>query len=311
MKKTKVILLLFILFVTFQYSKVFSKINNSVIISVGNQPITQLDLIKEMKIISIITNNKIDDNNKEGIKNIAVQALIKRKIKEIEIKKYNIQNYNFEDLNNLILKASQNIGTDENGLRQRFKNNNIDFNNLTKNFEIDLLWNTLIFELYKNKVALNMNEIEDKINQEIENTKEKRRFLLYEIEIGKTDNSANVKKVIDNIKLEGFENTAKKFSISKSSQYGGNIGWVNDNNLAKKVYQSIKDLKINEVSDPIYLDETILFIKKVSEKTFGKKIENIKDKVVKSEKLKKLQMFSNAHYSNLKKTTQINFLWKI
>tara|TARA_Y100001970_G_scaffold36919_1_gene45555 strand:+ start:1221 stop:2147 length:927 start_codon:yes stop_codon:yes gene_type:complete len=308
MKKTKVILLLFILFVTFQYSKVFSKINNSVIISVGNQPITQLDLIKEMKIISIITNNKIDDNNKEGIKNIAVQALIKRKIKEIEIKKYNIQNYNFEDLNNLILKASQNIGTDENGLRQRFKNNNIDFNNLTKNFEIDLLWNTLIFELYKNKVALNMNEIEDKINQEIENTKEKRRFLLYEIEIGKTDNSANVKKVIDNIKLEGFENTAKKFSISKSSQYGGNIGWVNDNNLAKKVYQSIKDLKINEVSDPIYLDETILFIKKVSEKTFGKKIENIKDKVVKSEKLKKLQMFSNAHYSNLKKTTQINFL---
>ena len=311
MKKTKVILLLFILFVTFQYSKVFSKINNSVIISVGNQPITQLDLIKEMKIISIITNNKIDDNNKEGIKNIAVQALIKRKIKEIEIKKYNIQDYNFEDLNNLILKASQNIGTDENGLRQRFKNNNIDFNNLTKNFEIDLLWNTLIFELYKNKVALNMNEIEDKINQEIENTKEKRRFLLYEIEIGKTDNSANVKKVIDNIKLEGFENTAKKFSISKSSQYGGNIGWVNDNNLAKKVYQSIKDLKINEVSDPIYLDETILFIKKVSEKTFGKKIENIKDKVVKSEKLKKLQMFSNAHYSNLKKTTQINFLWKI
>tara|TARA_B100000700_G_scaffold327199_1_gene441004 strand:- start:16649 stop:17575 length:927 start_codon:yes stop_codon:yes gene_type:complete len=308
MKKTKVILLLFILFVTFQYSKVFSKINNSVIISVGNQPITQLDLIKEMKIISIITNNKIDDNNKEGIKNIAVQALIKRKIKEIEIKKYNIQDYNFEDLNNLILKASQNIGTDENGLRQRFKNNNIDFNNLTKNFEIDLLWNTLIFELYKNKVALNMNEIEDKINQEIENTKEKRRFLLYEIEIGKTDNSANVKKVIDNIKLEGFENTAKKFSISKSSQYGGNIGWVNDNNLAKKVYQSIKDLKINEVSDPIYLDETILFIKKVSEKTFGKKIENIKDKVVKSEKLKKLQMFSNAHYSNLKKTTQINFL---
>ena len=82
MKKTKVILLLFILFVTFQYSKVFSKINNSVIISVGDQPITQLDLIKEMKIISIITNNKIDDNNKEGIKNIAVQALIKRKIKE-------------------------------------------------------------------------------------------------------------------------------------------------------------------------------------------------------------------------------------
>ena len=51
-------------------SKSFSNINNSVIISVGNLPITYVDLIKEMKLISLLTKNTIDSSNKEQIKEL-------------------------------------------------------------------------------------------------------------------------------------------------------------------------------------------------------------------------------------------------
>ena len=48
------------------------------------------------------------------------------------------------------------------------------------------------------------------------------------------------------------------------------------------------------------------------EKIIGKKpsenIQEIKDTIVRVEKEKKLQMFSNSHYSNLEKVIQINFL---
>tara|TARA_Y100001970_G_C14257115_1_gene876354 strand:- start:5073 stop:5996 length:924 start_codon:yes stop_codon:yes gene_type:complete len=290
-------------------TKAHSNISNSVIITVGNIPITSLDLIKEMRLISILTNNQIDSINKEQIKTIAVNSLIKRKVKEIEIKKYNIEKYNKKDLNKLILNSSQNIGTNENGLRSLMENKGLKFENLKKRYEIDLKWNTLIFELYKNKVALNMSEVEDRIKLEIERTETKRRFLLSEIEINQDENSNIVlNKILNNIKNQGFEKTAKEFSVSPSSDNGGNIGWIDQKDLSKKVYENIKNLKINEISKPIKLETTLVIIKKTDEKTFDKNLEKIKNRVLMQEKEKKLQMFSNSHYSNLRNTIQINFL---
>jgi len=306
----KVIHFVLIVFFLFNTSKVFSNINNSILISVGNLPITHLDLVKEMQLISMLTNNKIDNSNKEQIKSIAVQSLIKRKIKEIEIKKFNIQNYNKRDIERLIVSASTNIGTDENGLKELFRKNNLNFEILKERFRIDLKWNTLIFELYKNKIVLNTSEVEEKINTEIEKIKEKRTFLLSEIEINKLPdgNDSNLNKIFDSIKKEGFEKTAKKFSISKSAEYGGNIGWIDKEKLSKKIYEKIKNLKTDEVSKAMHFDNTIVIIKKVGEKIFERDIEKIKNTIIRAEKEKKLQMFSKAHFANLERTIQVNFL---
>ena len=39
---------------------------------------------------------------------------------------------------------------------------------------MDLKWNTLIFQLYKNKIVLNTNELENKIRYEIEKVNEEK-----------------------------------------------------------------------------------------------------------------------------------------
>ena len=306
----KKILFFFILLFFFNLSKTNSNINNSVIISVGDQPITYLDLIKEMRLISFLNNIKLDSSNRETFKSVAVQGLITRKIKEIEINKYKINEFNTKDLQNLINKTSNNLGTTEGGLEQLLLQNNLNIKNLKDRFEIDLKWNTLIFQLYKNKIVLNKNEMENKIRFEMENIKEKRLFLLSEIEINLTKNNEKetLNNIYKNIETEGFENTAKKFSISNSSQYGGNIGWIDEKNLSKKIFENIKFLKTEELSKPIYLDDTIVIIKKVGEKVFEKNIEKVKNRIVRQEKEKKLQMFSKAHYSKLEKTIQISFL---
>ena len=305
----KIINNIFIIFFLFCTTESIAKINNSIIISVGNLPITRLDLIKEMTLISILTKNKINNSNKETIKSIAVQSLIKRKVKEIEIKKFGIDTYNKKDLDRMILNASINAGTDKNGLRNIIEENNLNFENVKKRFEIDLKWNTLIFQLYKNKVVLNTSEIENKISSEIQKTQSKKLFLLSEIEVNQSEkNHIILKNIFDSIKNEGFENTAKKFSISKSAEYDGNIGWIDQKDLSKKIYENVVSLKTNQISKPIYFDNTIVIIKKVGEKVFEKDINKIKDKVVRMEKEKKLQMFSKAHYANLEKIIQVNFL---
>ena len=310
MKKNKIIIFIIIIFFLINGSKLYSNINNSVIVSVGNIPITQLDLLKEIKLIAILSKVKIEESNKEQLKNIAIKTLIKRKIKEIEINKYNILNYNTVDLKKLIARTASNIGTDRQGLKKIIEQNNMNFTTLKNKFEIDLKWNTLIFELYKNKVALNMSEIEGKIKSEVTVTEAKVNFLLSEIEINflKETYKKDIDKVLSNIKKEGFESTAKKLSISNSAEYGGSIGWIDQKNLSKKIRDNIKDLKIDEVSDPIFTDNSIIFIKKNGEKIYEKNIEEIKNRIVRAEKEKKLQMFSKAHFSKLERTTQINFL---
>ena len=310
MKRVKIINYLFIIFFLFQFSNVFSKISNSIVITVGNLPITYLDLVKEMRLIAIVSNNKIENSNKEQIKNIAAKSLIKRKIKEIEIEKYSIKNYNKNDLKKLISQTSINLGTNEDGLKKIMNLNNLDFKYLEHKYEVDLKWNSLIFELYKNKVVLNMGEVEEILNNTVQNTVSRKDFLLSEIEINLPNNEMQlvIKKIMENIEMEGFENTAKKYSISQTAERGGSLGWMNEKKLSGKILENIKNLKTNEVGKPIILENSIVFLKKMGEKVYEKDIKKLKDNIIKIEKEKKLKMFSNSHYSNLERVTQINFL---
>jgi len=263
-----------------------------------------------VKLISLLNNITVDNSNRETIKSVAVQGLITRKIKEMEIEKFKIKNYNKKDLEILVGRTSKNLGTNESGLEQLLSQKNLKLENLKERFKTDLKWNTLIFQLYNNKIVLNTNELENKIRAEIEKVNEERMFLLSEIEINRVNENEKIilDKILKSIQSEGFEKTAKKFSVSNSSEYGGNIGWINQKNLSKKIYDNIKLLKTEEISKPIFLDETIVIIKKAGERKFGKNIEKIKNRVVRQEKEKKLQMFSKSHYSKLEKTIQINFL---
>ena len=83
---------------------------------------------------------------------------------------------------------------------------------------------------------------------------------------------------------------------------------MNEKNLSKKVYENIINLKTDEISKPIILQSTMLILRKMGERVLEKDIEKIKKSIINIEKKKKLNMFSNSHYSNLERTTQINFL---
>ena len=169
MKKKVSIFFFIVFFFLFQNKQVFAQIDNAIIISVGDYPITRLDLFNEVKLIAILSNTVINENNKQQIKSLAVKSLIKRNIKEGEIKKRNINKFNQKQLTSLIENTSKKLGVDQKGLREILKRNNLSFNKLVKRFEIDLKWNYMIFEIYKNKISLNTTEIENELQARIEN----------------------------------------------------------------------------------------------------------------------------------------------
>ena len=56
------------------------------------------------------------------------------------------------------------------------------------------------------------------------------------------------------------------------------------------------------------MEGVVIFIKKNNEKSGSQNLENIKENVVNQEKMKKLEMFSNSHYSDLEKRIKVRFL---
>jgi len=118
-----------------------------------------------------------------------------------------------------------------------------------------------------------------------------------------------IKKIKEEIKVQGFEKVAMEKSISDSSINGGDLGWVSQNLISKEFQSKIINTPIGEISDPVLLPKGIVFFKvrdkRISNKIFN--IEEAKQQLINSEKTKILNMYSLSHYDTLRRTVAINY----
>ena len=123
-------------------------------------------------------------------------------------------------------------------------------------------------------------------------------FNLSEIVFDINDNE-NFQKKFDiierNILNQGFYNTALQYSISNSSTQGGEIGWISENSLNKKLLDKINKLKLNEYTKPVVIPGGFIIIKLNEVKKEEKEIDLNKEieKVVKFQTNQQLNTYSN------------------
>ena len=307
----KIIFLFLICFVFVEKAK--AEINDSLFMIVGDRAVTQSDVVNEIKILLILNNESYTDEIRDKLQQIAVNSIIKRTIKEIEVKKNNYFAYNEKDLNNELLRLANNINVDIDTLKNICASNELDFALIVNNIKVDLMWNSIIFQLYKDKLTINKDEIDESLKLK-QNKKEVFEYLISEILIANPvgDINAETKKIElkEKIENEGFETVARNLSISESALKGGDLGWVNENSIAKKVKPSIINTSLGGLSEPVVLTDGILFFKVRDKRKVEKKLtlEEEKNELVNLEKVKILKMHSLTHYDKLKRTISIKFL---
>ena len=98
-------------------------------------------------------------------------------------------------------------------------------------------------------------------------------------------------------------------SISQSAIKGGDLGWLNENEISKKFRSKIFNTPIGSISEPILLNEGILIFKVRGKRKIKKEtnLDELKDQLVNSEKSKVLNMYALSHYDSLRRTTSIRF----
>jgi hypothetical protein len=173
MKKINLtIISIFLLINNFVFSNLQSQIDNIIIVKVGETIITSVDVQNEIITNLILNKQEITQESIDLNKGYAIKNLVNKSLKKSEIDKYQIKDYNKLDLENFTKKTAKNLNTDLKGLKKIFKQSNINYKAYVEKYETELLWNTLIFKLYKNQLNINIVDVERQV-EKIKDTEDK------------------------------------------------------------------------------------------------------------------------------------------
>jgi peptidyl-prolyl cis-trans isomerase SurA len=293
---------------TLIFSTLRSEIQIKIVAKVGNLLVTTLDVQNEIVTNLVISKQEITQENINARKQEAITNLVGKAVKRNEIEKYKVDKYNNVDLKNYTLDVAKNLGTNFEGLKAIFKKYSISYNSFVENHKTDLLWNTLIFDIYKNQTNVNIIEVEYELAQRLESASVE--YNISEIEISKSQyNEDTLNKILTDIKNKGFESAAKKYSISSTAAIGGSVGWVSKNSLSKKYLDIIKKINIREIAPPLINKDTvsILRINDLRKKEGKIDEKKLKEQILRKKTGEKLNLFSRSHFTNLKNSIQIDF----
>jgi parvulin-like peptidyl-prolyl isomerase len=308
MKKKILCFSFLVLTSSFFFTDIKSEIENIIVVKVGKSLITSVDVRNEIITNLLINNQEIIQKNINTNKNFAIKNLINKSIKKNEISKYGIKDYSKKDLELYIESIAKKLSINLKDMPQIFRKNNINYDLFVEKHKIELLWNTLIYQIYNNQINVNIIEVQNDLkkvaDEKIVN------YNLSEIEISKTEYSkSKYDEILKLIKIEGFESTAKKISQAVSANAGGAIGWVQNKSLSKKYLKQIEVLKVGEISAPVLNNNLVVIFKLNDIKIIENKIsfQKIKEKILQQRKEEKLRLFSRSHFSNLENKISIKF----
>jgi peptidyl-prolyl cis-trans isomerase SurA len=290
-------------------SEGLAEIKDSIFATVGDKAITRSDIISEIKVILVISGSTYSEKIKKQLDNSAIKTILKRTIKNIEIEKYDSLKFDPKDIQKELNRFANNLNIDVETFLERFQSNGISKEKIEDQIKTELLWNSLIFKMYKDRLNINLQDIDDQLKK-IKKERIISEYLLSEIiikPIAKESLEEELEKLYNEIEIKGFDQVAIEKSLSESAIKGGNLGWINENSISDIFKNEIINITVGNISNPIFLPQGILFLKLNDKKTLKKVVdlEIAKNQLVNAEKMKILNMYSLSHYDKLKRTVSI------
>ena len=277
-------------------------------LQIGNEILTNIDFLNEKNYL-IALNNNLKTLPKNQLKKISKESLIREKIKKIELLKF----YDFEKAD----KYSDQLLSDF-YKRLNFKNKddfnsylisyNLNISDIREKLKIETLWNEMIFQKYNNQIKIDKEKIKTKIKNQKKILKE---YNLSEILFQLKSDEKLLDKynlILQNIENSGFKNSANIFSISDSSKFGGEIGWINQNQLNDNLLREIENLNISKLTKPIQTSNGYLIIKLNNKREKEKELdfERTFKQMITEEKNRQLNQFSLIYYNKIKQNIFIS-----
>ena len=291
--------------------KSFSQESAYIVYNINNDIITNIDIKKESRYLTAL-NNQLNNLSEEKILEISKESALREKVKKIEILKYfnldkispEINNY----LKNFYIRLNLN---NEIEFQEYLNSNNLTLDYVRKKIQIEMIWNQLIYEKYKDQVNIDIEKLKNEIKNN-QNKKDQKIYQLSEIVFQKSqqDNLNKIRDINESIKDIGFKNSANIYSISDSSKFGGAVGWIEEEKLSKKISSELKKLEVGQHTLPINTGNSFIILRideiKYEIRSIDEKQEL--ERKISFERNRQLKKFSKIHYGKIKINSNINEL---
>ena len=277
---------------------------------VGEDIITNIDILNEKNYLIFFRPDLSKLNEKDIIK-ISENSLIRELIKKKELDKL------FKDTNNqeFIDSLKKNLFLrynvqDEGQFKSLLTKNNISFEGLLTKMKYEGLWNELIYMKYNNSVKIDKEKTRKELILKISN-KKKYEYNLSEILFDIDKNEKLISKhakIVNTIREKDFKTAASKYSISSSSDIGGELGWIKETMLSNNLNKILGNMKKNQITKPIKYPNGYLLLK-INDKKEMKEVVDIEKELkdlISYERDKQLSQFSLLYYKKLKQNTKIS-----
>ena len=302
----KVNILLFVLFFIFLNFKNLIAFENKILFKVDNEIITSIDIYEEIQFLKTF-NPELENLKEKELFEMSKNSILRDKIKKIEIMNF-VKELKVDDkfLVQLIKNKYSKVGINSlDNFENYLKINNLNIKNFKEKLYIEIIWNDLIFQKFKNKVVIDKEKIKNEILQNPQKESQS-ELLLSEIVFdanSKIDFQNKYEKILLDIENVGFKKTAIIHSNSDTATNGGLIGWVKEDNLNHNIKEIISKLRQGQFSKPIRTSSGFIIIKIEDKKEYESKFDlNEKvQEVIKFKTNEQLDQFSSMYFNKLKK----------
>lgn len=300
-------ILIILIYLCFFVNQINAK-ENKILLKVNNEIITSIDILNEIKYLSII-NNQFEKSEKKIQIDIARNSLLREKIKIIELSKYKKKlKIDEKLLENIIIKyfSSFNINSLED-FKFFFNKQKISANFVIQKITVETLWNQLIYSKFYKNIKIDENEIVKSIS----NKKTQKEYLLSEILISENnseDTENKLQLIKKTIKDKNFSEAALIYSVSETASKGGKLGWVKENVLNRKIKNELDLIKIGKLTNPIVIPGGLLILRIEDSREIEKNI-NIDSEIkniIEKKTNDQLNRFSIIYLNKIKKDIVIN-----
>tara|TARA_B100001094_G_scaffold38756_1_gene33169 strand:+ start:791 stop:1723 length:933 start_codon:yes stop_codon:yes gene_type:complete len=302
---------IFVAIINLLSSTLIAEDRYEIVVSIDNKVITNFDIQKEINYL-LALNPSLNNLPKKQIYEIAKESLVREEIKEKEILKYYNINYKDPELSLLIENIYNRLNiANENEFNKYLSNFDLSIEIISAKLAIEKAWNRLIFEKFNQFINLDELRLKKELEKNLSQPQTQNRYLISEIIFQSKDDKEyqeilrNIKKTIEE---NSFETAASIYSISDSSKNGGEIGWVNKNEISDTIYNVLNKISIGQFTQPIKIASGFLIIYlndiKKEEQEFN--VDEELKKMIISEKNRQFNEFSIIHFKKIEQQIFIN-----
>ena len=266
----KILFFVLLIFSTFSLAtrSSYSVIIEEIVAVVNDQIITRYDVKEKFKLFIFTSGIQPTERMIREVESQILKNLIVEKLKSQAIDNYKIT-VEDEIVDDYIkfLAMQDNISVQD--VKNNFSENNISFEVFRENIANEIGWKSLIESKFSAIATVTDYEVDLYIEMMKKNP-ESKEFLTNEIFIPFDEYSKiEIEQIISMInqinqnyqenKVSMFRSFAKKFSASKNSSRGGDLGWISMNSMKDEIKNEVSGLSLGEISKPILSSKGIYF----------------------------------------------------